>query len=62
MNRFDWSPTVEIEPGVTWIPAAVTDDGRPRMINCRCWFAPLIKEDIEGEKSVVVPQQLQQKR
>lgn len=49
MNRFDWLPIVELEPGVTYIPAAVEDDGRPRMINCRCWTAPLFKEDIEGE-------------
>lgn len=36
MNRFDWSPTIELEPGVTYIPAAVDDNGRERMINCRC--------------------------
>lgn len=50
MNRFDWSPTVELEPGVTYIPAAVDDNGRERMINCRCGIVPVIKEDIEGEK------------
>lgn len=49
MKRFEWSPTVELEPGVTYIPAAVDDNGRERMIMCRCWFAPLFKEDIEGE-------------
>lgn len=49
MNRFDWSPTIELEPGVTYIPAAVDDNGRERMINCRCWCAPLFREDIEGE-------------
>lgn len=35
MTRFDWSTTVELEPGVTYIPAAVDDNGRERMINCR---------------------------
>lgn len=49
MNRFDWSPTIELEPGVTYIPAAVEDDGRPQMLNCRCRTVPLFKEDIEGE-------------
>ena len=49
MTRFDWSPTVELEPGVTYIPAAVDDNGRERMINCRCRTVPIIKEDIEGE-------------
>ena len=49
MKRFDWSGTVELEPGVTYIPAAVEDDGRPRMLNCRCRTVPLFKEDIEGE-------------
>ena len=58
MKRFDWSPTIELEPGVTYIPAAVDDNGRERMINCRCWCAPLFREDIEGEKAVVDPQQL----
>lgn len=61
MNRFDWSPTIELEPGVTYIPAEVDDNGRERMINCRCWCAPLFREDIEGEKAVVNPQQLQQR-
>lgn len=58
MNRFDWSPTIELEPGVTYIPAAVDDNGRERMINCRCGIIPVIKEDIEGEKVVVDSQQL----
>lgn len=49
MKRFDWSGTVELEPGVTYIPADVEDNGRPRMINCRCGTVPIIKEDIEGE-------------
>lgn len=49
MKRFEWSPTVELEPGVTYIPAAVDDNGRERMIMCRCWFAPLLKEDVEDE-------------
>lgn len=49
MKRFDWSPTVELEPGVTYIPAAVDDNGSERMINCRCQCAPLFREDIEGE-------------
>ena len=61
MNRFDWSPTVELEPGVTYIPAAVDDNGRERMINCRCGIVPIIKEDIEGEKVMVDSQQLQQR-
>lgn len=61
MNRFDWSPTVELEPGVTYIPASVDDNGRERMVNCRCGTVPIIKEDIEGEKAVVNPQQLQQR-
>lgn len=61
MKRFDWSPTVELEPGVTYIPAAVEDDGRPRMTNCRCRTTPLFKEDIEGEKVMVNPQQLRHK-
>lgn len=45
MNRFDWSPTIELEPGITYIPAAVDDNGRERMINCRCGTVPIIKED-----------------
>ena len=49
MKRFDWSPTIELEPGVIYIPAAVDDNGRERMINCRCRTVPIIKEDIEGE-------------
>lgn len=53
MKRFDWSGTVEIEPGVTYIPADVEDNGRPRMVNCRCRTAPLFKEDVEGEKVMV---------
>ena len=43
MTRFDWSPTIELEPGVTYIPAAVDDNGRERMINCRCRIVPVIK-------------------
>lgn len=49
MTRFDWLPTVELEPGVTYIPAAVDDNGRERMFNCRCGTVPIVKEDIEGE-------------
>lgn len=62
MKRFKWSPTIELEPGVTYIPAAVEDDGRPRMVNCRCRTAPFFKEDIEGEKVMVDSQQLRHKR
>lgn len=58
MTRFNWSLTVELEPGVTYIPAAVDDNGRERMINCHCRTVPIIKEDIKGEKAVVNPQQL----
>lgn len=49
MKRFEWSPTVELEPGVTYIPTGVDDNGREQMINCRCHQTPLLKEDIEGE-------------
>lgn len=62
MKRFDWSGTVELEPGVTYIPAAVDDNGRERMVNCRCRTTPLFKEDIEGEKVMVNSQQLRHKR
>lgn len=62
MKRFDWSGTVELEPGVTYIPTDVEDNGRPRMVNCRCRTAPLFKEDIEGEKVMVNSQQLRHKR
>lgn len=62
MKRFDWSPVVELEPGVTYIPADVQDNGHPQMINCRCSILPLFKEDIEGEKVMVNPQQLRHKR
>lgn len=62
MKRFEWSPTIELEPGITYIPSAVTDAARERMGNCRCYFVPLFKEDIEGEKVMVNPQQLQHGR
>lgn len=62
MNRFDWSPTVELEPGVTYIPVAVDDNGRERMINCRCGTVPIIKEDIEVKLSEALARQREIKR
>lgn len=62
MNRFDWSPTVELEPGVTYIPAAVDDNGRERMINCHCRTVPIIKEDIEVKLSEALVRQREIKR
>lgn len=62
MKRFDWSPTVELEPGVTYIPAEVDDNGRERMINCRCGIVPVIKEDIEVKLSEALARQREIKR